>query len=169
MNVHGAMWLSQSFPHHQYVFLIQFHHFYFFFFFLIAYLPSPNLGLTPPPPGTYKPNSRGSDACRGSNSLWTRTLDRYTRAGLPECVVSTMSGPPPKTTQDRTQTNDTHPIPGQKLKFPIPLGIEPGPPGWKAGTLPTTPRRRDGSISLLIIRNNVPVDFSRLCARATFL
>ena len=49
-------------------------------------------------PGTYNPNARGSDACRRSNSLWTRTLDRYTRAGLPEYVVSTMSGPPPKTT-----------------------------------------------------------------------
>ena len=66
-----------------------------------AYLPSSNLGLTPP--GTYKPNVRGSHACRGSNSLWTRTLDRYTRVGLPECVVSTMTGPPPKTTQVRTR------------------------------------------------------------------
>ena len=46
-------------------------------FFFFAYLPSRNLGLTPP--GTYKPNARGSDACRGSNSLWTRTLDKYTR------------------------------------------------------------------------------------------
>ena len=111
--------------------------YFFFFFFFFAYLPSPNLG-----PGTYKPNVRGSDACKGSNSFWTRTLDRYTRAGLSECVVSTMSGPPPKTAQDRTQTKDTHPIPGQKLKFLTPPGIEPGSPGWKAGTLPTTPRRR---------------------------
>ena len=39
-------------------------------------------------------------------------------------------------------TKDTHPIPGQKLKFLTPPGIEPGRPGWKAGTLPTTPRRR---------------------------
>ena len=114
----------------------------FSFFFLLpsSYLPSPNLGLTPP--GNYKPNARGSDACRGSNSLWTRTLDRYTRAGLPESVVSAMSGPPPKTTQDRIRTKNTHPIPRQKLKFLTPPGIEPGPPGWKAGTLPTTPRRR---------------------------
>ena len=96
--------------------------------FFSAYLPTPNLGLTPP--GTYKPNARGSDACRGSNSPWIRTLDRYTRAGLPECVVSAMSGPPPKTTQDRTQTKDTHPIPGEKLKILTPPGIEPGPPGW---------------------------------------
>ena len=36
-------------------------------------------------------------------------------------------------------TKDTHPIPGQKLKFLTPPGIKPGPPGWKA---PTTPRRR---------------------------
>ena len=104
------------------------------------YLPSPNVGLTPP--GTYKPNAPGSDACRGSNSLWTRALDRYTRAGLPECVVSTMSEPPPKTTQDRIQEKDTHPIPGQKLEFLTPPGIEPGPPGWKAGSLPITSQRR---------------------------
>ena len=52
-------------------------HFNFFFFFFFAYLPSPNLGLTPPE--TYNPNARGSDACRGSNSLWTRTIDRYTQ------------------------------------------------------------------------------------------
>ena len=26
--------------------------------------------------------------------------------------------------------------------IPDPPGIEPGPPGWKAGTLPITPRRR---------------------------
>ena len=110
-----------------------FEFFFFFFFFFFAYLPSPNLGLTPT--GTYKPNAHGSDAYRGSKSLWTRTLDRYTRAGLPECVVSTMPGPPPKT----TQTKDTHPIPGHKLKFLTPPGIEPGLPGWKAGTLPTMP------------------------------
>ena len=107
--------------------------------FFFVYLPSPNLGLTPP--GTYNPNARGWDACRGSNSLWTRTLDRYARVGLPECVVSTISGPPPETTQYRTQTKDTHPILGQKLKFLTPPGIELGPSGWKAGTLPTMPRR----------------------------
>ena len=33
----------------------------------------------------------------------------------------------------------THPIPGQKLKFLAPPGVESRPPGWKAGTLPTTP------------------------------
>ena len=32
-------------------------------------------------------------------------------------------------------TKDTHPIPGYELKFLIPPGIGPGPPGWKAGTL----------------------------------
>ena len=39
-------------------------------------------------------------------------------------------------------TKDTHPIPGQKLKFLNPPEIEPGPPGWKAGTVQITPRRR---------------------------
>ena len=74
--------------------------------------------------------------------LWMGTLDRHTRAGLPECVVSTMSGPPPKTAQDRTQTKNTYPIPGQKLKFPTPPGIETGLPGWKAGLY--RPRHGDG-------------------------
>ena len=74
------------------------------FFFSSVYLPFPKLGFTPP--GSC-PNARGWDACRGSNSLWTRTLDRYTRTGLPECVVSTMSGPPPETTQDRKQRTHT--------------------------------------------------------------
>ena len=46
-----------------------------------------------------------------------RSLDICTGAGLPECVVSTMSGPLPETTQDRRQTKDMHLIPGQKLKF----------------------------------------------------
>ena len=102
------------------------------------YLSSPNLGLTAP--GTYNPYAHGSDACRGSNCLWTRTLYRYTRAGLPECVVSTMSGPPPKTAQYRTPTKDT-PNPRIGNKIPDPPGIEPGSPGWKAGTVTTTPRR----------------------------
>ena len=86
-------------------------------------------------PGTYNPNARGSDACRGSNSLWTRTLDRHTMCGQHNVRVSA---------EDNTgqNTKDTHPIPGYKLKFLTPQGIEPGPPGWKAGTLPTTPRRR---------------------------
>ena len=69
--------------------------------------------------------------------LWTRTLDRYTRAGLHECVASTMSGPPPKATQDRTQTKDTHPIPGQKLKFLTPPPRRVGRQG-----LSDTPRRQ---------------------------
>ena len=39
----------------------------------------------------------------GCNRLWTRTLDRYTRVVLSECVISSLSGPPRETTQDRTQ------------------------------------------------------------------
>ena len=85
---------------------------------LFRYLPSPNLGLTPT--GTYNPHARGSDAYRRSNNLWTRILDRYTRAGVPGCVVSTMSGSPPKTTQDRTQR--TQPNPRTEIKIPDPAG-----------------------------------------------
>ena len=56
-----------------------------------------------PPPGTYNPNARESDACTGSNRLWTRTLHRYTRTSLPDCVVSIMSGLPPETADDKTR------------------------------------------------------------------
>ena len=122
-----------------------------FFLLLLVFLPSPNLGLTPP--GTNNPNARGSDAFRRNNCLWTRTLDRYTRAGLPECVVSTLSWPPPETTQDRTQTKDMHPNPGQKLKFLTSSGTEYEPPGWKAGTLPTTTNRYIFVTIIIIIIN----------------
>ena len=61
----------------------------------------------------------GSYACRGSNRLWTRPLDRYTRSSLPECVVKAMSGP--ETTQDRTQTKDT-PSPRLQIKISDPAG-----------------------------------------------
>ena len=55
-----------------------------------------------------------------------------------EYVVNTMSGPPPEATQNRT-----HAVPEYKLKFLTPLGIEPGPQGWIAGALKTTPRQRN--------------------------
>ena len=88
--------------------------------FFLCYLPSPKVGLTPS--GTCKQNARGPDACRGSNRLWTRTLDRYTSSGLPECVVRIMSGPPRETIQDRTQTKDTHPVLRIEIKISGPAG-----------------------------------------------
>ena len=39
-------------------------------------------------------------------------------------------------------TKGTHPVPGYELKFLTSPGIEPEPPSWKAGRLPTTPKRR---------------------------
>ena len=44
----------------------------------------------------------------------------YTRAGLPECVVSTMSGPPQETVHDRTQRHT--PNPRIEIKIPYPAG-----------------------------------------------
>ena len=72
-------------------------------------MPYPSVGLITQIP-----------VCEMPVGLWIRTLNRYTRAGLPECVVSTMSGPLPETTQDRTQTTDIRLVLGQKLKFLIP-------------------------------------------------
>ena len=52
------------------------------------------------------------------------------------------------------------PIPGQKFKFLTPPGIEPEPPGWKAGSLPTTLRRQSinfRDINFLVYKfQNVP-------------
>ena len=92
----------------------------FFLSFFFMYLPSPNLGLTPPGLITHMPV--GLDAYRGSNCLWTRTLDRCTRVGLPECVVSTMTGPPQETAQDKTQDNGHSPNPRIGIKIPDPAG-----------------------------------------------
>ena len=73
-----------------------------FIFFFLSYLSSPHVRLPPPPELLSKfPWVR---CLYGSDKLWDRTLDRYTRNGLPECLVSTKSGPPPETAQDRTQT-----------------------------------------------------------------
>ena len=66
------------------------------------YLPFPNLGLTPPV--TYNPNARGSDACRGSNSLWTTTM-----AGL-------------RRRQYRTEHKGHTPNPRREIKIPDPAG-----------------------------------------------
>ena len=48
-----------------------------------------------------------------------------------------------KIVPEKRNTDKRHtPNPKTEIKIPDPAGIEPGPPGWKAGTLPTTPRRR---------------------------
>ena len=92
-----------------------------FLSFFFMYLFFRNLGLTPPPM-PYNSNARGSDTYSGSNCIWTRTLDRYTRTGLPECAVSTVSGPPSETAQDRTQDKGHTPNPRTEIKIPHPAG-----------------------------------------------
>ena len=73
--------------------------------FFFAYLPSPNLGLHP----------------RDLQSIcpWIRCLQ-----GEQQSLYQNIR----QITQDRSQTKDTHPNPGQKLKFLTPPGIEPVPP-----------------------------------------
>ena len=46
-----------------------------FYFFLSLLFNLLNVGFT-----SYNLNAPGSYACRGSNRLWTRTLDIHTRA-----------------------------------------------------------------------------------------
>ena len=108
----------------------------FSFFLSSSFLPSPNLGLTPP--GTYNPNARGKDACRGSKRLWTITLE----GGPPwMCGQQNVIASAGDSTGQNTGKGYT-PNPRIGIKIPDPPGIEPGPPGWKVGTLPTTPRDR---------------------------
>ena len=47
------------------------------------------------------------------------------------------------------------PNPRTEIKIPDPPGIEPEPLGWKAGTLPTTPRRRITFFLLILIFNEL--------------
>ena len=99
--------------------------------------------IYPPPittycPGTYNPNAPGSYACRRSSSVWTRTLDIYTRASLSECVVS-MTGPPPETTQDSTPTKDSALNPRTEIKILDPAGNRTRAAGLDGRT---TSRRR---------------------------
>ena len=72
----------------------------------------------------------------GGNRLRTRTLVRNTIESLLECVVSKMSGPPPKTTQDRTQRTHTQSVDKNWISDPAANRIR------AAGTLPTTPWRQ---------------------------
>ena len=111
-----------------------------FYFFLLLFT-IPNVGLTPPGLITQMPVDQMPVR---RSKIWTRTLDKSTRAVLPESVVSRMAVPPAETTQYRTQTQDTLPVLGKTLKSLTLPGIGPWPPGWKAGILPTTPQRRDG-------------------------
>ena len=101
-----------------------------FYSFFFVNLPSPNLGLKPPT-RTYNPNARGSDACRGSNSLWTRTLNTntqththththtHTRTDLPECQHNVRAS-----AGDRGQNTDKGhtPNPSTEIKIPDPAG-----------------------------------------------
>ena len=118
-----------------------------FFLFFICYFPFPIVGLTPPLAGLTTQIPIGQIPV-GEHRLWTRTLDRYTRTGLPEiCAQQKIRA----TAWDNTgrNTKDTHWIPGHKLNFLTPLRIEPGPPGWKTGIQPATPRLRPNKETLI--------------------
>ena len=75
--------------------------------------------------------------------LWSRTLDRCTKMGLPECVVSTLSRPPQKTTQDGTETKDT-PSPRKEINISDQAGngTRAEATCCKAGPVSITTRRR---------------------------
>ena len=66
----------------------------------------------------------------------------YTSAGLSEFLVQQNIGPPPETTQDRTQS--THTQSRLEIKMPAQPVLEPGSPSCKTGILPT--RHSDGQI-----------------------
>ena len=78
-------------------------------FFLPLFFTIPNVGDKPQIPMGQIPVGE------------QQTVDQNTRY---ECMVRTMPGPPPETTQDRTQRKN--PVPGWRLKFLALSGIEPG-------------------------------------------
>ena len=97
---------------------IVFQHFTSFLFksFLSFFLPSLVFAL--PQIRTYTPVLMSmSQMPVGETRLWTRILDKNTKAGLHESVARTVSQPPPKATQDRIPTKDTL-IPMMEIKIP---------------------------------------------------
>ena len=104
-------------------------------FFFFIYLPSPNLGPAPPGLTTQM-------LVEEQQSLNQNTRQIYKDGPPWMCGQHDVRASAEGNTGQNTDQGHTHPIPGQKLKFLTPPRIEPGPAGWKAGTLPTTPRRR---------------------------
>ena len=72
-------------------------------------------------PGTYKPNAHGSDACRWSNSLWTRTRDRYTQ-GRASLNVWSAQCQGLRRRQHRTEHKGHTPNPRTEIKIHDPAG-----------------------------------------------
>ena len=97
-----------------------------FFSFFVIYLPSPNLQLTPPP-GTYNANTRGSDACKGEEQSLDQNTRQIHKGGPPGmCGQHNVKASAGVHTGQNTDTG-LHTIPGQKLKFLAPPGIESDP------------------------------------------
>ena len=95
------------------------------------------------------------DTDLGEHRLWSRTLDLYTKTGLPGSAASRMSGPPPKTTPDRTKTNNTL---SHKIEIKIPdtsrnrtraAGLEGRDSYW--------PRHSDGQKMIVRINSNYEI------------
>ena len=81
----------------------------FFLSFFLCYLPSPIVGLTPPGLSSQMPlNKMPVEGLQFVNQN-SRHIHKHGPLWIPESVVSTMSGPPPNTTQDRTQRTLTQP------------------------------------------------------------
>ena len=103
----------------------------FFFFFSFAYSPYPNRGLTP--------QGLTSQMPVGQMPVGGATVSGPEHKGRPPWMCGQHNVR--ASAKDNTGQN-AHPIPGQKLKFLTPPGIEPGPLGWKARTLPTMAQLR---------------------------
>ena len=77
-------------------------------------------------PGTYNPNARGLGVCRGSNSLWTRTLT--CTQGLASLNKWSAQCQGLRRRQHSTEYKGHTPSPRIEIKIPDPPGIELGPP-----------------------------------------
>ena len=73
--------------------------------------------------------------------------------GLPESVLSKLSGSPPKTTQDRAQTKGARPVPGEiKISDPVEKPTR-GVQVWKVETPLTTPQQRTSLNKIIFVFN----------------
>ena len=80
----------------------------------------------------------------GEHRLLTKTLDRYTRAGLPEICSQQNFMDTARDDKGQNTDKEQSPSPRIEIKITDPAGNQTraAAPGWKPGTLPITPRRR---------------------------
>ena len=109
------------------------------FFFFFPYLPSPNLRLTLPRLTIQMPMDQ---MLAGEQQSLDQNTRQIHKDGSPwMCGQHGDRASAEDNTGQNTSKGHT-PNPRTEIKIPDPAWNRNRPPGWKVGTLPTTPRRR---------------------------